>query len=215
MNIVKGTANDKIYDVISEEEYLKNIDRHNDNKGNVAIERDGYLYPLTSNTLKPGLCSPNKSPISVYIKPEEDEKEKYVANEKTIIDFSNISSRVEMINKSNSLKELERKILCSPDNITTLSVGEHDTPAMQALKESINMKKIDIDKYQDRFPSTFNNDKRLLPKDDISLKKLIMFGDGLDMKMTLTIEDKTPNVANPMNNKVTVELTSKIDDMGE
>lgn len=215
MNLVKGRANDKIYDIISEQEYLSNMDKYNENRSNIAIQRDGYLYPLSNNTLRPGLCVPNKSPIGIYVQPEEDEKEKYAAVGDNLIDFNDVNSRLDMIKKSNSLRELERKILCSPDNITTLPIGEHDTPAMYALKTSVNKKKLDIDKYQDRFSSTFNNDKRVLTKDDISLKKLVMFGDGLDMKMTLIIEDKNPNVANPMNDKVIVELTSRVDDIFE
>ena len=93
------------------------------------------------------------------------------------------------------------------DNVTTPSISPNDAPAMSGLKEAITLKHCDIDKYSDRFGSNFANEKRLLKDSEISLKKLIIYGNAMDIKMTLTMEDASSDVPNPMGEKVTVVLT--------
>ena len=42
----------------------------------------------------------------------------------------------------------------------------------------------------------------------MTIKKMKGFADGLDMKMTLTIEDKDPNVPNPIGKPISIVINS-------
>ena len=83
---------------------------------------------------------------------------------------------------------------------------------MKAMKEAINLKHIDIDKYEPRFGPNFNNDKRLLKKDSITFRKLKDVCEALDMKATLKLEDANPNVPNPIGKKIAIDLTGYDED---
>ena len=43
----------------------------------------------------------------------------------------------------------------------------------------------------------------------ISLDKLVSIANNMDIKVTLTLEDKNKNIPNPMNDKIVVQLTSE------
>ena len=133
---------------------------------------------------------------------QEQKKELSVDN---IIDFNKDNIK-DLIESSNLLKDKEREILTSPDNVTMVSIGELDDPEMKALKMAILEKHIDIDKYESRFGSNFNNDKRLLSKSRITITKLKTMCDNLDIKATLILEDASPDVPNPIGKEIRVEL---------
>ena len=83
---------------------------------------------------------------------------------------------------------------------------------MKALKEAVTDKHIDLDKYEPRFGSNYNNDKRIFNKPNISLAMLVRMCNALDIKATLTLEDQQmPDGAetpNPIGRTISVELTS-------
>ena len=84
---------------------------------------------------------------------------------------------------------------------------------MVALKEAIIAKHIDLDSYDYRFgQSNFPNDKRLLKKDSISLKKLVAYCNALDITATLTLKDANSDVPNPMGKEITYDLNNTITD---
>ena len=123
-----------------------------------------------------------------------------------IVDFGSASSTQEFIEKNNEYRDKEREILTTPDNIFVPQLKEGDLPEMQALKEAVISKHIDIDKYAHKF-DRFNNDKRLFNDTSISMKKLKSMCDSLDIKATLILEDKSSDVPNPMGKKVEVVIT--------
>ena len=47
------------------------------------------------------------------------------------------------------------------------------------------------------------------------MKKVIVYGNAMDMKISMTFEDASPDVPNPMGKKVTVVLTGGNEDDGE
>lgn len=55
--------------------------------------------------------------------------------------------------------------------------------------------------------ANFNNDKRLIKKSSITFGKLRNICNALDIKATLTLEDKDDEVPNPMKTKINVCLT--------
>lgn len=203
----KGKINGTIYDVVSIEDYQNNKLLY-DNKF-TAIEKDGVLYPITKNKNTPGYYN-GGGLFGVYIKPEPSKLNEYSSS--NIIDFNSINNMKEMIEKNTALRDMEREILCSSDNKFKPIIHEKDDLEMKALKEAVIAKNIDLDKYESRFGSSYNNDKRLFKKNNISLSKLKSIANNLDISVTLTLEDKSPDVPNPMGRKIVVNIAGGEDD---
>lgn len=199
----KCFVNNKIYDVMSFDDYVKQKDYCDPYI--TCIEDNGYVYPIKTRS-NDGVGVYQVTPdLYQFVDPStEEEKENYSTT--NIINFEDAKSLREIIEKTNQLKSAERTILTTPDNITVPIIGEHDSPEMVGLKEAIIAKHIDIDKYQGRFGSNFSNDKRLLNDSSITLLKLKTMFKALDMKGTLIIEDLNDDVANPIGRKIIVDL---------
>lgn len=210
MSIEKAKVDEAIYDVLTHEEYYSM--RQGVLPQFTAIKEEEYLYPIRSKTdTRPGAYP--SGPVIFYKDPETDEQrnEYSVSN---IINFSDSKNLKELIQKQNAVRNTERAILTTIDNIFVPEIGENDTPAMKGLKEAIIAKKVDIDKYESRFGANYNNDKRLLRRDSITLQKMESLMGILDMKGTLIIEDADPNVPNPIGRQIIVELDSKRNEGG-
>lgn len=199
----KCFINNKIYDVMSFDKYVEQKDYCYPDV--TCIEDNGYIYPIRNRKSEEvGVYQLSKD-LYRFIDPRtEEEKENYSENH--IINFDDAKSLKEIIEKTNQLKNAERTILTTPDNITIPVIGEKDSPEMIGLKEAVIAKHIDIDKYQARFGSNFSNDKRLLNDSSITLLKLKTMFKALDMKGTLIIEDLNDEVANPIGKKIVIDL---------
>lgn len=201
--IKKAKIENKLYDVVTFEEYT------NTKEGlphNTAIEEDGVLYPLRNKTdVAPGYY--DYGVIGKFVKPSEANKDKYTTE--NVINFDNVESLKDIIEKQDQLRKMEKEILTNPDNIFTPSIKESDTPEMKGLKEAVIAKHIDLDKYQHRFGSNYSNDRRILFKSDITLAMMKRMFNALDMKGTLIIEDKEGDIANPIGRKIVIDLTEK------
>ena len=81
---------------------------------------------------------------------------------------------------------------------------------MKALKNAVLDKHIDLDKYEPRFGSNYNNDKRLFNKSTISLIMLKRVCEALDRDATLTLSDKSDDVPNPIGRTIQVKLTGGV-----
>lgn len=197
----KGKVNGKIYEVITQDEYYKHPNIYDGTL--TAIEKNGILYPIRNNDLGPGYYTKSQV-MGVYINPHEEDRNNYSSD--NVIDFSSASDMKDIIEKKAQYANLEREILCDADNIFRPVIRENDAPMMKALKEAVIKKNMDINKYESRFGSTFNNDKRIFNNSSITLNKLISTADALDMKVTVSIEDKGPDVPNPIGSVITVDL---------
>ena len=151
-----------------------------------------------------GLYISSNSKIGRIIYPSDEDKEEY--SSKNIIDFSDVQNMKELIEKQEEVKNLESEVLSNSDNLFKPIPKENDSPEMKALKQAICAKNIDIDLYADRFGDNFNNDKRLLKGSSITMSKTKSICNKLDLKVTLTISDASPNVPNPMNDVITVDI---------
>ena len=190
----KATIDGKIYDVYNDKEY----DQYRTALDNsCALEHNGFVYPVRAmNDNRPGIRTEGDKVIGFFNHPEtEEDKKKYSAD--NIIDF-NSNSMKELIEKSEILREQEKEIRISPDNRYEYKPDKDDDPDLDLLKEALAAKKCDIDKYEDRFNGNYTNDKRTLNAHSITSKKLKRFADAYDFKITMIIEDKSPDVANPM-----------------
>lgn len=202
----KTQLNGKMCDVVSLQEYASNKDGYI--TGATAIEVGDYALPIIGKfDTAPGIYV--GSAFSHFNLPDDTESQYNLSN---VIDMSNVSNIGELMEKQEAVRDLEREVLTNPDGITTPVIEENDSPAMKALKQAVLDKHIDINKYEPRFGSNFNNDKRTLDKSKISIQMLERMCKNLDIKASLVLEDTSPNVPNPIGHEISVELTG---DMGE
>ena len=203
MSLEKAKIDGAIYDVISREEYVKNPQLYD--SPYVAIKgNDGFIYPIRSRTdNRPGYYT--NDAFFFYKQPAVDEYQTY--SSQNIINFKNAETLRDIIKTQQKLVSEERTILTTIDNVFAPDIGENDTPEMKATKQAILDKHIDLDKYEPRFGPNYNNDKRLLKKGRITFDKLRAIADALDIKATLTLEDKNPDVPNPIGRVITVDIT--------
>ena len=200
----KMRINDKIYDVATLDEYTQYKDAYIPQYTAIHDQETGFVLPIKNRYEEgPGIVVGNG--ISYVEEPEEEEMEEYL--DKSIIDFDNSKTIHDMMEKQRIVRSLERDILTSPDNIFTPKIFDDDSPEMKALKTAVLDKHIDLDKYEPRFGSNYNNDKRLFNKNTISLSMMKRMCDALDIKATLILEDKNADVPNPMGRKIEVDIT--------
>lgn len=205
MPIEKGVIDGKPVDVITFDQFAKQPTMYP--AGYTAINGDnGIIYPIRSKTDTRAGFYPSNG-ICKYKDPSEEELPSYSAT--NIIDFSNPTGVGDLINKQQALKQQERTILTTADNIFKPQVKPNDEPAMIALKTAVSMKDCDLDSYEYRFGNNYNNDRRLFEKPNISLNKAVSICEALDIKATLILQDAGPDIPNPMGDIVTIELTSR------
>lgn len=206
--IRKAKICDALYDVISYEELIANKEIYMNYVGRVAVDHnDGLIYPLRNPTdIRPGCYI--MGGVIIFKPPYGSEAAFYSAA--NVINFSQARNYREIIEAQDKLNKAERSILTTIENVTIPEIGENDTPAMKALKQAIINKHIDLDKYDYRFGvENYPNDKRLLKRNSITLPKLMTYANALDIAVTMTLEDKSPDVPNPMGNPIVVELNEK------
>ena len=208
MAVKKAKIGDMIYDVVSLDEFNANSEFYR--SGPTAVQGgDGYLYPVRSNPndMRPGFF--DEQAMQFFSPPRGQECPIY--SDRNIIDFSEASSIKDVIESQTKLASAERAILTTIDNEFIPPVNDDDTPEMSLMKQAITAKHIDIDKYEPRLGSNFNNDKRLIKKSSITFGKLRSICTALDIKATLVMEDNNPDVPNPMKERISVCLTDGFD----
>ena len=203
----KMRIGDKIYDVTSLENYTKFKDAYIPQYTAIHDSETNLVLPIKNRYEEgPGIVVGNG--VSYIEEPDADEAISY--QDSQIIDFDNTKNIHDMMEKQRIVKTLERDILTSPDNIFTPKIFDDDSPEMKALKNAVLDKHIDLDKYEPRFGSNYNNDKRLFNKNTISLSMLKRMCEALDIEATLILSDKNEDVPNPMGRSIEVKLTGGI-----
>nr|DAJ52649.1 MAG TPA: hypothetical protein [Caudoviricetes sp.] len=199
----KGVINGCLHTIYDFDEAM----RHSDDM-NIAIEEDGKVYPIISktNTYKTNGVVIDGC-LATYINADEDQS-KYELQNMKVIDFSNTKSMQEQIEKTSELMSMEETILINPDNIFNIRIKPNDLPEMVALKDAVNRKHIDINKYAYRFGDNFNNDRRLFEKDTITLAKMKTIAEALDMDCYIIFEDREPGVPNPIGTQIKAKITN-------
>ena len=213
-NMKKVGINGKMCDVVTLEEYVNNKEFYL--TSTTLIESDAFgdkqIFPIVNQYDKNSYGIRVKSGNAfAYFNNNPSDDEKVLYDPENVINLEDVSSIKELMEKQDMIKNMEKEILTSPDNITAPDIGAEDEPAMRALKMAVIEKGIDLDNYSHRFGGNYNNDKRALLKDRISLQMLQRMCDNLDMKATLTIEDVNPDVPNPIGKQIVMELTKRED----
>lgn len=206
--MIKGES----YNVLSYDDYRKSQALWE--TGNIAVEiennKHNYVLPYRGEyqnqnpSNQPGIY--NSGSLDFIVFPNKNETENYM--DIPVITISSEDSIKDIIEKENVLNKLAEPWITNPDNITTIHHKDSDDPSMKILKEAINMKRCDIDKYAPRFGDNYPNDKRQLKNSGVTLKIIERFCENLDMEPILTIRDKEPGVPNPMKQPVTISLST-------
>lgn len=199
----KIKVDNAIIDIVPYEE----LDRFGEDAYNsVGIIKDNYVLPYRRHgdnrvgIYKNNLFAILKTPRTI------EEKEEYKITDENTVDFNNTENIRDVIKAQEKLMSLESSLLTTADNITIPEINQNDAPEMKALKQAIMFKKIDLDKYGTKMGPNYQNNKRLLKKNDITSAKLKEFANTLDIKISLVLEDMDDSVINPIGRKIKVYL---------
>jgi hypothetical protein len=200
----KAKVDGSIIDVISHDQYAQNPSNYPNNMTGIEMP-DGVIYPIRGKTdTRPGMY--NAGLITKYVRPTREEAEEY--SNRNVIDFNDVNHIQDIIEKKSQLDDMEKSaLMTTSDNIMVLKIKESDEPEMVLLKTAINMKKVEKENYRPRLEPNSNNNFRLVDNPSITMPKIKVLGNAFDLKISLTIEDKHPNVANPMGHPISIELT--------
>ncbi len=201
----KAFIDGKIIDVVSESEYQRNPGIYK--PGEVGIEMNGYVLPVRATKYDYDTVGyyPGQVFNRMTMPHTEDEIQNYSSEH--VANFQNVNTLRELVEEQNKINTEQIMYLTTSDNIFAPQIDPiNDTPLMAGFKQAVIDKQIDINKYSSRFGNDFNNDRRKFNLNRISLDKFVSIGGKLDMKATLIIEDKNPNVPNPIGHKIVVDL---------
>ena len=124
-----------------------------------------------------------------------------------MLDFSNVKQMQELIELDSKYRQYENDVITTKDNITVLKIAPTNTKEMAGFKTAINNKCVDIDKYKFKLPDTWANDKRFIfNSDTITFPKLKSLAEAFGFKITLIIDNISPDVANPIPHPITVVI---------
>ena len=192
----------RLYNVCEVDEYTENQDIYN-SKSTALVVGDKVLPIRNSTESSPGVYFQKNDMVSNVIKPRDKDTQYDIDN---IIDLSKPKDIGEVIEKNKLIRDIQSDLMVSgKDNIFCLSITQKDTPEMKALKQAINLKRVDKKSYESRFHQ-FQNDMRLLKGNSITLSKLIGICDGFDISCILTLKDRE-GAANPMMEEISLDLT--------
>lgn len=209
MNIKKIVLENAIYDVIPESDYIVNYNVLNSSCKFIAIEKDGspFIYPVRRGVYTPDRPGAYEYDYAIFYYDPVFPNDIAAYSVSNIIDYSNAQSLRDVIMTSQRIASAEASILTTIDNVFVPEIGPNDTPEMIAFKQAIIDKRIDLDRYEQRFGPNYNNDKRLLKKPNITFGKLRDMCNALDIKVTVMFEDMSPDVPNPIGRQIVTEIT--------
>lgn len=205
MSMKKAILNDKMYNLISKEEFFSKKDYYN-SISSVAIEEEMIVdgervtvgLPITQSKNVTGAYSEEDSPL-IFFTNKDENYDKYICQDSNVIDFSNIDNMSQYYENYIKYNDAEREIITNTINQSKPVIKEDDSPLLKITKQTICDKNIDMDKYADRFEQ-YNNDKRLVSssKKDITMKKASMMLDKLDVDTYVITTNKEGDIPNPM-----------------
>ena len=166
---------------------------------------DGLVLP------KPAVCFFEKNdPLFMVAPPVSEEEMKiYCPPPEKVFDMTDLTTMQEYVTKKEEYDNTVMALLETDpddDSICKPPLLKTDTPEMRALKESISLKQIDLDKYASRFGVNYPNDKRKLKDDNITSFMLKRMCTNLDMEVDIVFRDAPGDIPNPMGKVVRVNM---------
>lgn len=210
----KGKIDGKMVEIITVEQYFADPSLYPYNY--TAIDgNNGYIYPIRSKMdTRPGFYIDTTRPLIKQKDPEPEEQSLY--SSENVINFEDAKTMGDIIRQQNKLHDQERSILLSADNIFMPPIKADDSAEMVGMKQALHAKHCDIDKYEHRFgKKNFQNEKRLFDRPTMTLSKIKRACEALDIKCTMILEDKAPDIPNPMNTKIYIDITGDPSNEGE
>lgn len=209
MDIKQAFVNGRLMDVVSQDEYARRRSLGPEMVENTCIQMNGTLYPVIPK------ADNRTTPFAVYsslaVKYYGNATEHPEFSDNAVVDYSNIKSCQELIDRQNKARKEEVAVLTQQTSKTFYPIiREEDSPALKVVKECFHKKNIDIDNYRGRFDSNcdFNNTTRLLVNPqthNISVQKIQLIGEKFDIDFHLVAKDKKGAV-NPMGATIEKEL---------
>lgn len=216
MNVKRAKVENKLLDVIPVDSYRKDLYGNNNTAVEVEYNGDHYILPVRSSSDdRPGLYDIGAISFLKYPEDCSDadiKKEDYLYDHVPVYDFSSATGINDVLNTQAQIRGMEADLLTDIDSVYRCVRHSDDSPEMTALKDAIDMKSCDLNKYSQRYGENYLNDKRILKGKDITLKKLVAHAQNLDMEVELIIRDKSDDVPNPMGSEVKTILTGRTND---
>ena len=201
MDIKKAIVDGVAMEVVSQEEFTRRK-RFNDPEllRNTCIEQNGTLFPVMNSQVRERIAPYAVSNVGFTKYYNQGNNEKY-KSEDTVIDFSDVESNKELIEKQNELRNAEITILTAAKSDTYTPIyNDADSPALTLVKQCLQAKNVPLENYKGRFdtPCDFNNTIRLVTSEKnhtISIQKIKTIGEKFDIKFKLVAEDQedSPN----------------------
>lgn len=201
MDIKKAIVDGVVMEVVTQEEFTRRK-RFNDPEllRNTCIEQNGTLFPVMNSQVRERIAPYAVSNVGFTKYYNQGNNEKY-KSEDTVIDFSDVESNKELIEKQNELRNAEITILTAANSDTYTPIyNDADSPALTLVKQCLQAKNVPLENYKGRFdtPCDFNNTIRLVTSEKnhtISIQKIKTIGEKFDIKFKLVAEDQedSPN----------------------
>ena len=201
MDIKKAIVDGVVMEVVTQEEFTRRK-RFNDPEllRNTCIEQNGTVFPVMNSQVRERIAPYAVSNVGFTKYYNQDNNEKY-KSEDTVIDFSDVESNKELIEKQNELRNAEITILTAANSDTYTPIyNDADSPALTLVKQCLQAKNVPLENYKGRFdtPCDFNNTIRLVTSEKnhtISIQKIKTIGEKFDIKFKLVAEDQedSPN----------------------
>jgi hypothetical protein len=195
----KAFVNGKIYNVINLDELTTEYIQYYN--GTLAVHYMGYILPIylqspNGNYIKPGAYFDSIGYNLIIPFTEEDAQ---IYSDCHLAYFGDAESFQDILQAKEKLYEDEYNHLISNDDVFIPHMDQsQDTALMFAVKSAIAAKQCNINNYAERFGSDFNNDKRKFNGKSITAGKAESILSNTDVRVTLVIQDMTPDVANPI-----------------
>ena len=218
MDIKNATVDGRLVDVLSEDQYSERWRMYSNNPGlynDTALEvkrgDETYILPFRGKLDdRPGIY--NLGAMYYMRFPTEEDDANYNEKNLNIVDYSDISTVQDFLDKNAQVRNMENIILTDIDSVFTPPMLPDDSPEMRAFKTAIASKHCDINKYAPRFGDNYLNDKRILKTNSITMNKMISISKNMDIEVELILRNPTDReIANPMDREIRVVLTGGAD----
>lgn len=196
------TINGRLHRLIG----ISELDTNPINRIDTAVElQDGRILPIIDSPYHTGICINDGELFDTIVTKER-------LNYGPIMELpiaSGSDNIKDIIKEHEQQRDLEKEEIQSAgtDNIYVPVINGNESVEMAMLKKAIGSKHIDLNAYESKFNGKFQNDKRLLNKNTISLDKLKAIAEALDLSIEMTIRDKDGDILAPMNTEYTGVIT--------
>lgn len=199
--IIKNNIGESmIYDIIP----IKDILKYDFNSTPLCIEYNGYILPITNDKKYSGPHAEVCGCICRYVLPIEGD-ERYL--KENVINFDNDKIRGFITHNNKMNDELKNRIKQDAGNVYKPVLDENTGQVMKLFRNALGKKQIIIDSYKEKFEKgKFNNHKKsIIDDDNITLKKLKLWCDIFDIKLSISLSDKDDDIPNPIGEGVIIE----------